>query len=246
MADMMELTKRYLRKARQIDEARRDRKKYRLVEGEPFWPHEAVRDGATLSFLMAIMLLLSAIVPTPLFEPFNPDVVPEPVPPPDWYLLWTFGILQFAAPFIERVETLTTIDLQQIQVPGIGQLSQDFPYMAPLDGTNLGIQMHLILILLVLVPFLHRGEARRPVESPGWAAFGVWALGLGVMFSVYSVNGPIALFYPIFEPWMIELLVYLVPLLAAVATYIPLSYVRTVGGYETDLNRRFYIIRRTT
>lgn len=246
MASMKELTKRYIAKAREIDEARREQKNYRLVEGEPFWPHEVVRDMITISWLMAILLFLAALVPTPLFAPFDPNVVPEPVPPPDWYLLWTFGILQFAAPLIERVQTLTTIDLSQVEAPFLGQLSQGFPFSATLNGTVLGIQMHLILILLVLVPFLHRGEARRPVESPGWAAFGVWALGLGIMFSVYSVVGPITIYYPIFEAWMVELLVYLVPLMAAIATYIPLNYVRTVGGYETDLNRRFYIIRRST
>src|SRR3990170_7011050 len=71
--------------------------------GLPFWPHEVYRDLVIIFVLCAILLFLSAFY-TPIVGPSaNPAIQPFIVP--DWYLLFSWGLLKIADVFPSIVFT---------------------------------------------------------------------------------------------------------------------------------------------
>lgn len=196
-----ELTEEYLKEAKRIEGERRSRKKFRNVEAFPFWPHEAIRDTALILFFTASILYISAGMPYFLEAPANPAGQPEVILP-DWYLLWSYGLLK----------------------PGVANpIGEDAPYAVPianeihqlvngpdtalvLDAKTLGIVLNiLITVPLVVLPFVDRGHPRRPQEAPLQAALGVAGIVFIFLVSVFSVNNVVYNEYPIYGATMYDL-----------------------------------------
>jgi hypothetical protein len=184
------LVDQYLVEARRIEELRRSRKKLRNVEGYPFWPHEAVRSTIIVLYFSASLLFLSALMPYFLEKPANPAGQPEVILP-DWYLLWSYGLLK------PGVANPVTFNEEPIAVPVLYQLEQALghlgdPTRGVLSAKTIGIVLNMVIILpLVAAPFVSTGHPRRPQEAPWTAAFGVAGIVYVFNVSVYSINNVI-------------------------------------------------------
>ncbi|HEV8361761.1 MAG TPA: hypothetical protein VGR28_15030 [Candidatus Thermoplasmatota archaeon] len=169
------LVEHYLSEAKRIEEIRRARKKFRNVEAFPFWPHEAVRSTIIVLAFSAMCIYISALMPYFLEAPANPAGQPEVILP-DWYLLWSYGLLK----------------------PGLadgiafGGSFIDLPLLGPVNAKTMGILLNiLITVPLIVMPFISTGHPRRPQEAPWTAAFGVAGIVYVFNASVYSVNNVI-------------------------------------------------------
>lgn len=176
------LVEQYLGEARRIEEVRRQKKKFRNVEAFPFWPHEAVRSTILVLAFTAACIYLSALMPYFLEAPANPAGQPEVILP-DWYLLWSYGLLK------PGIANALTWDGGNIMVPFMGS-SPGQP--APLNAKTLGILLNIVITIpLVAAPFLSTGNPRRPQEAPWMAAGGVAGIVFVFNASIYSVNNVI-------------------------------------------------------
>jgi len=120
-------------------------------------------------------MFCAALMPYFLEKPANPAGQPEVILP-DWYLLWSYGMLK---PGIADQVTL-------------GGNPIDVPILGPLNAKTMGILLNIIITIpLVLLPFVSTGKNRRPQEAPWWAAFGVAGIVYVFNASVYSVNNVI-------------------------------------------------------
>lgn len=170
-----ELVGKYLEEARRIEDLRRQRKKLRNVEAFPFWPHEAVRSTVIVLAFSAAVLYISALMPYFLEVPANPAGQPEVILP-DWYLLWSYGLLK---PGVANAVSL-------------GGEPVSLPILGPLTAKTIGILLNiLILAPLIVLPFISTGQPRRPQEAPWTAAFGVAGIVFFFNVSVFSVNNVI-------------------------------------------------------
>lgn len=176
------LVEQYLGEARRIEELRRQKKKFRNVEAFPFWPHEAVRSTIIVLAFSAACLYMSALMPYYLEHPANPAGQPEVILP-DWYLLWSYGLLK------PGIANPITLDGEAISVPF---LSGSPGQSAPLNAKTIGIVLNIIITVpLMLAPFISTGKSRRPQESAWMAAFGVAGIVYVFNASIYSVNNVI-------------------------------------------------------
>lgn len=169
------LVEQYLSEAKRIEEIRRQRKKFRNVEAFPFWPHEAVRSTIIVLAFSAATMYISALMPYFLESPANPAGQPEVILP-DWYLLWSYGLLK------PGVANAFNWDGAPIELPILG----------PVNAKTMGILLNIIITIpLIVMPFISTGHPRRPQEAPWTAAFG--AAGIVYVFnvSIYSVNNVI-------------------------------------------------------
>ncbi|MEE8199349.1 MAG: hypothetical protein V3R48_06515, partial [Thermoplasmata archaeon] len=118
-----------------------------LKPGHALVPHETYRDLVIIFLMTGVMFLLTGIAIPALGNPANPDVVAA-VELPDWYLLWSWGLLKIAE-LIPEVEvlgfTLSTLFW--------GAIISGIPF-----------------ILLFLWPFIDKGTEARPVKAPVVAA----------------------------------------------------------------------------
>jgi quinol-cytochrome oxidoreductase complex cytochrome b subunit len=117
------------------------------------------------------------------------------------------------------------------------------PELAVLGGNILigneflGIIAHGIVFgVISLVPFLNKGNARRPVEEPFWAGVGMAGVVLSLTLAALAIQN----FFP-FELELLVTLTFLLPVLAGVVTYAVLKTMRE--GYSYDLNRRYFMLR---
>jgi hypothetical protein len=176
------LVEQYLGEAKRIEELRRAKKKFRNVEAFPFWPHEAVRSTIIVLAFTAATVYLSALMPYFLEHPANPAGQPEVILP-DWYLLWSYGLLK------PGIANSVTLDGATFDIPLMGPT----PFAsAPLNAKTMGLLLNiLITVPLVLIPFISTGHPRRPQEAPWTAAFGVAGIVFVFNASIYSVNNVI-------------------------------------------------------
>jgi quinol-cytochrome oxidoreductase complex cytochrome b subunit len=225
----------YLKDAKAIEAEKRSKKRYRAVEGHPFWPHEVVRDSAMLFFFMGIIMVLCALTPYYLEAPANPAGQPEVILP-DWYLLWSYGLLK----------------------PGVA-IPITFGDVELVSGKLMGILLNMVFVgVLAVIPFIDRGKSKRPVESPFQAAFGIAGLVFTFMITLYSINGVVYVEYskPIYpgiptygtdilvpEVSLLAWLVWTLPVVFFAITYMGLKKVQRLGGYEFNLNRTYYKVR---
>src|SRR5439155_14865995 len=101
---------------------------------------------------------------------------------PDWYVLFSYGLL-----------TLAEI-LPEPDVPRVLELHA-FRLTAGFCGFFL---TNIPLIILVVLPFIDRGQESRPAKSPLRSAFGVSFLFVWMFFaSMYSVNNLILEKWPV-------------------------------------------------
>lgn len=213
----------YLSEVQRIDQARRAKKRFRNVEGFPFWPHEFVRDMVIVCFFTALMFFLSGFIPYYLEAPANPAGQPHIILP-DWYLLWSYGLLKIAHDVTLFGYVIFTAKVWGVILNGV------------------------VIAPLIVIPFIHFGHSRRPVEDPFWAGLGATGLMLAFTLSAYSVNGV----YREAIPWIGKMywgyeldawLTMFLPLVAFFLAYVPLRWRKGLEGYENKLSRNYYRIR---
>ena len=239
------LAQEYVKEASRLDAERRAEKKLRDVEGFPFWPHEMVRNVVIFCVFTAALLYLSAFMPYFLETPADAAGQPEVILP-DWYLLFSYGLLKIGN------------DFQILNGPGGAWVGHWWhfwdtnwwtpwdvgphtgtvrvPIMGPLNAKNMGLNLHLPLVIpFFILPFVDRGKAQRPQEQAGMAAFGVWAFAFATTTSIYAVNNLLYvrwewMAYPIldqqlapyfqFAQWdVLSWISILLPIVMALATY---------------------------
>jgi len=142
--------------------------------GIPFWPQEATRDFVVISILVAIMFFLSAYV-TPFLGPARSPQISELIVP-DWYLLFSYGLLKVADIFPQFV------------------LAEGTPLETRFNPQFWGDLLSAIpLIFLLLLPFLDRGREARPAKAPLRSALGISFLIVWIFFaSLYSIREVVA------------------------------------------------------
>ncbi|MGH7149907.1 MAG: cytochrome b [Planctomycetota bacterium] len=119
----------------------------RLCEGgEPFFPHHVLREAFVANLALGLLFLLAILAPAGL----GPRADPLETPPgvrPEWYFLPVYQLQKYMPRSLLGVE-----------------------------GNTLGFLASIPPILLLLaLPFLDRGPARRPSRRKG-------AMGLGLLF----------------------------------------------------------------
>jgi len=211
------LTYEYFERSRAEDEDLRDQSTYleRDVLVFPTWPHETIRNLAITSFFVGMILFLSATLPPHIAAPANPSQTPAIILP-DWYLYWSFGLLKLG-PLNPELAIL-----------GGEKLMADRTYGVLMNGVVVGA--------LAIVPFLNKGNARRPVEEPLWAAIGVGGVVFALTISLLAIKNLVPI-----DAHLLFDLTWLVPPIAGVFTYAVLKTMRE--GYMYDLNRRYYRLR---
>ncbi|OGS49210.1 MAG: hypothetical protein A3K68_05795 [Euryarchaeota archaeon RBG_16_68_13] len=132
--------------------------------GIPFWPQEIARDMVVIFFLVAILFFLSAFV-TPFLGPARSIGVGEIIVP-DWYLLFSWGLLK-AADVLPQFQLGPAFFGSQLW----GDLLSGIPVIA-----------------LLLLPFLDRGRESRPAKAPIRSAVGLGAIVAIFTSSLYSVR----------------------------------------------------------
>ncbi len=133
--------------------------------GHALVPHEAYRDLVVILIMTGVMFILTAVATPALGKSANPNVVAE-VELPDWYLLWSWGLLKIA-------EIFPTFSI-------FGFTITTLTYGAVLSGVP--------FIILLLLPFIDKGFESRPAKSNIRAALGVAGIVWVFAASVYSVN----------------------------------------------------------
>src|SRR2546425_7472037 len=148
--------------------------------GSPLVPHETYRDLVSIALLLAMAFFLTAWIVPSLETPRNPAQTPFIVP--DWYVLFSYGLLNLA-------EILPEPD-----VPGLFGL----PAVRLTAGFWGFFLTQIPLIILLVLPFVDRGQETRPAKSPIRSAFGVSFLLVWIFFaSMYSVNNLILDKWPV-------------------------------------------------
>jgi len=214
---LAQITYEYFERARREDQDLRQESDYveRDVLGFPTWPHETIRNLSIASFFVGMIVLVSAAAPPEFMAPANPSQTP-PIILPDWYLYWSFGLLK-----------LNPINPELAVLGGEKVMSDEF----------YGITAHTVILgFIAVVPFLNKGNARRPVEQPFWSAVGVTGVVLSLTLAALAIQN----FFPV-QLELLFTLTFLVPVLSGVVTYAALKTMRE--GYMYDLNRRYYRLR---
>ena len=163
---LSELTDLYVQAKNKL-EAAKPTKRQKAVEGISLGD-ELIRDGAIIAFMMGAIFLLISIVPPPLHPAYDMTKPPRYVKP-DWYLLWSLG----------------PIFLAKWPIPSFG-----IPFLPdPLIDTKfLGtILVNVAFVAIMLVPFVAKGKAMRPIESPMNAAMGVFGMALIWWLSIVGI-----------------------------------------------------------
>lgn len=191
MATFAELLKEYSQEAAKVEADRRAKKKLRPIEGHPFWPHEVVRDTIIFCLFMAVCFYLSAFLPYFLEAPADARGPPAVILP-DWYLLWAYGALKITEDMTLLGHTVPTPFLDEglnfVFTCG-GWEGLGCKDWGPLNAKLLGLIFNAVPVIpIVIVPFIDRGKAQRPVEQPFWAAIGMAWVVYVFMLSVYSID----------------------------------------------------------
>jgi quinol-cytochrome oxidoreductase complex cytochrome b subunit len=162
---MKELTNLYVATKARLEKDR-PVKKQKTVEGISL-SDELMRDGAIIAFMVAVIFLLISIVPPPLHPGYDMTKPPRYVKP-DWYLLWSLG----------------PIFLAKWPVPNPLPFGPDILIDTKFLGT---IFVNGAFVALILIPFIGKGKARRPIEAPMNAAMGVFGLASIFTLSVVAI-----------------------------------------------------------
>jgi quinol-cytochrome oxidoreductase complex cytochrome b subunit len=217
----------YLQEVQRLDTEARAKKRFRNVEGFPFWPHEMVRNFAFICFFTAIMFGLSGFIPYYLESPADPSGQPQVILP-DWYLLWSYGLLKIAVDVELFGATLLTAKVVGVLLNAV------------------------VLAPLFLVPFLAHQHSRRPVADPFWGAVGMLGVGFAITLSVASIDSLFYVEWPFlsFQYFGWSVLYWLslfTPIAMFFLTYFGMK--RRMGktdgqtGYENKLSDNYFKIR---
>ncbi len=215
------LTYEFFERSRREDEDLRQASDYveRDVLAFPTWPHEMIRNLSLTMFFLGMMFFISAAIPPHLPGPADPNATPAVILP-DWYLYWSFGLLK-----------LVPIN-PELSLLGGQKLMSDRVY---------GVVANLVVVgIIAMVPFLNKGNARRPVEEPFWAAIGVGGLVFAFTIAVLAVQNLVAETFPMTNAELFDV-TFLLPVVSAFVAYSVLKTMRE--GYMFELNRRYYRLR---
>src|SRR3989449_8790680 len=142
--------------------------------GIPLFPQEATRDLVTIFLLTAIMFFLSAFV-TPFLGPARSPQLSELIVP-DWYLLFSWGLLKVADIFPQFTIGAGTPLKTEFSAAFWGDLLSGIP-----------------VIFLLILPFIDRGREARPAKSPVRSAFGIaFLIAWTFTASLYSIREVVA------------------------------------------------------
>lgn len=133
--------------------------------GHALVPHEAYRDLVVILLMTGVTFILTALAVPALGRSANP--FQPAIEPPDWYLLWTWGLLQIAELF------------PPVEIFGITMGTLFYGFVL----TNIPI------ILLLVLPFIDKGFESRPAKAPFRTAVGVAGIAWVTMASIYSIRG---------------------------------------------------------
>src|SRR5206468_641105 len=142
--------------------------------GIPFFPQETARDFVLIFLLVAILFFLSAVV-TPFLGPARSPQISELIVP-DWYLLFSWGLLKVADVFPQFI------------------IGDGTPLKTNFNAAFWGdILSGIPVIFLLILPFIDRGREARPAKAPVRSAFGI-AFLLAWIFtaSLYSIREVVA------------------------------------------------------
>ncbi|MCA1819794.1 MAG: hypothetical protein LC620_07085 [Halobacteriales archaeon] len=166
MAGMKELTNLYVATKARLEAAKGPPKRQKAIEGITLGD-ELIRDGAIIAFMCGTIFLLISIVPPPLHPHYDATSPPRYVKP-DWYLLWSLG----------------PIFLAKWGVPNPLPFGPETLINTKLLGT---IFVNVAFVALIVIPFIAKGKARRPVEAPMNAAMGVFGLAIIWWLSIVGI-----------------------------------------------------------
>ena len=188
-------------------------KHWEKIEMVPFMPHEVMRDTVIICLMMAILFFLSAIAAPPLHENANKLVTPDNLLP-DWYLLWSFGLLK-----------ISDVDIVILGLPLV-------------KAKTFGVLLNGIIVgPLFAIPFIDpKGREKRPVEQPGLSAAGVAGLVSVFFLSIYSINQLMLEYFGITSDTLKALTIW-GTVVSGAFTYGTLKYVQSRGGYSYELNK---------
>lgn len=178
--------------------------------GIPFYPQELTRDLVVTLLLTAILFFLTAAVVPTLGPPRSENLSQLIVP--DWYLLFSWGLLKIGDIFPQFILGAGTPLETQFNAAFWGDILSGLP----------------VLFLLVL-PFLDRGREARPAKAPFRSALGVsfiivWTFGA----SLYAIREVIAQRWQsptgatLFPDDSLKWMFVVPPVLTFLATYIAL------------------------
>ena len=71
---------------------------------ERFWPHQAAYDGMAMAAAVVALVVVAALVPSPLGDKADPSVAFDARP--EWYFLWLFQLLHIFVPPFDWVATM--------------------------------------------------------------------------------------------------------------------------------------------
>jgi len=142
--------------------------------GIPLFPQEGTRDFVVIFVLIAIMFFLSAFV-TPVLGPARSPDLPGLIVP-DWYLLYSWGLLKVADIFPQFT------------------LGEGTPLEAEFNAAFWGdLLTGIPVIFLLILPFIDRGREARPAKAPFRSAFGLAFLIVWIFTSsLYSIREVVA------------------------------------------------------
>src|SRR3990170_7130417 len=153
---------------REYGPARRDHQ-----PGIPLFPQEATRDLVVIFLLTAIMFFLSSYL-TPFLGPARSPQISELIVP-DWYLLFSWGLLKIADIFPTFTIGAGTPLETQFSAVFWGDILTGIP-----------------IIALLLLPFLDRGREARPAKAPIRSAVGLAGIVAIFTASLYSIREVVA------------------------------------------------------
>lgn len=229
---LLHLSEAYSKKRAEQDATEDDQLKLKgHIEGAPI-ANELYRDMVIIFFFSAITLFLSAFAPPPLHEAADPAVQGGWILP-DWYLLWSYGLLKAGA-------FLPSASIAGVEINALFWGSQ-------LSGVYIAV--------LALVPFIDKGRAKRPVESPIQASLGIGYLVFSCGITVYAFNMIVLSYYGVptseggdcvneaagtcigITDAMLRFFMVVPPFIGTAAVYAMLKNRQARGGYEYELNK---------
>jgi quinol-cytochrome oxidoreductase complex cytochrome b subunit len=178
----------------------------------PFLPQQITPVLMILLVTLGIVLLLGAYAVQMPGDPANRFLTPQFISP-EWYFLWAYGLLKWVGWVYEVVSfappaTVFGIDLLSAKVVGI-------------------LVAAAMFLVLVLMPFLDRGDEVRVLRRPLKTAIGIWVIGLLSTLTLYALNEILSSYLSIPIDTMnlvLGSIVIVVPLAVAIPFYVILRH----------------------
>ncbi len=181
--------------------------------------NELFRDASMILFFMAVLFFVSSLLPPPLHTPADPYVQAGWILP-DWYLLWSYGLLKLGG-FLGSQTFPLPLGLGDVQVNALFWGSQ-------LSG--------VFMIVLFVLPLIDKGGARRPIMNPIQASLGLGYLVFATALTVYAFNMIWLYYFPFITDAMLRFIVIVPPFVATGTAYAALRNKGSKGGYEYEMN----------